>query len=150
MTRFEKILGILGLVIGLLALFMSILSYLATEKLQNERIAFDKELSKSKIVIQIGRDIHQETLVFEQYEDLPEFGAIFKQRYNLIINNIGLQPASITDWSVVGKSQMKDPDTGKNMYGWYKGMDLWFYTKGGAPVNFPISIEPKKPQMFVI
>lgn len=153
MTKYEKIssiLGVFGFFIGLSALVVSVLGYFRAYDLHKERIAFDEEQRKSMVVIQIGRDINQETLVFEKYEGPFEYGAIFKQRYNLIINNIGLQSASIVDWRVVGSSQMVAPDTGKYMYGWYQGMGPWFYSKTGEPINTPVIIDPNKPHKLVV
>lgn len=153
MTKYEKIssiLGVLGFFVGVFALAVSVWGHIRTSELHEERLAFDQEQRKSKVVIQIGRDINQDKLVFEPYKGQSEYGAIFKQRYNLIINNIGLQPASINDWRIVGKSQIVSPDTGKNMYGWYDGMGPLFYTKDGTQVSAPLTIEPNKPQKLVI
>lgn len=143
MAKLEKYLPFVSLAVSILALIVAYSTHL-------ERTAFDRAQSKSNIVIQVERDINQKNITFEKYEGDPEFSAIFKQRYNLIINNIGFRPASIINWSVLGKPFIRTPYSTRNAYGSYQGMGPLFFTEDDIPIKLPLTIEPNKPQKFII
>ncbi len=153
MTRYEKIssvLGMLGFVVGVIALVVSVWGHVRTNELHNERMRFDDQQRRSKLVLQIGRDRNQKNIKFSRHEMPLGYSAVYKQQYKVILNNIGFQPASIINWRVVGKTPMVSEETGEYMYGWYKEMGPWFYAADGTEIVLPFTVEPNNPRKIVI
>ncbi|GEM_PF-3490441 len=114
--------------------------------MHTERIIFEEKARKSKLVVQIGRDMRQATIVFNKLAFSDDiYGALYKQKYNLILNNLGFQEASITSWDIMYKSHEIDTKTGKNYYGKFLGMNPKFYQDNGSEVNLPLSVKPHQP-----
>jgi len=119
--------------------------------MHEERIAFDEKLRHSKLVMQIGRSDSQDSIIFQSFESpMGEYGAIYRQRYNLIINNIGYQDASVTEWRVLSRSIEKHPETHEHLIGWFSGMKPRIYNMRGDIAEFPIKIEPNSPIKLVL
>lgn len=153
MTQYEKtssVLGILGFLVSLVALALAGWGHYRANELHAERMLFDEEHRKSKVVVQIGRDLQQRSVTFTEYKGPWEYGAVFRQRYNVVLNNIGFQPASITDWQVLGRTSMISEETGEHLYGGFNGMGPWFYTADGIEEVLPITIDPNKPRKLII
>lgn len=151
MEKNEKIslaLSVFGVVIASIALGVSIWGHVRTNDLHEERMIFDEKLRMSKVVLKIGRNLNQNVIVFKESTNVREgYGASYEQEYNLIIDNIGFQSASITSWDVSVKSQMLDPDTGKNMY---SNVNFKIFDNKGNLVELPISIKPKQPRKLTL
>jgi hypothetical protein len=144
------LLGILGFLVSIIALIISILGYNQTNKQYDERIEFDKEQRKSKLVIQIGRDLQQQNIQFLEYTGPYGYSALFQQRYNLILNNNGFQPASITEWRVVAQSPIFSQENREFLFGWYHGMGPKFYTQNGMEIRPPFTIAPNSPKKIIM
>ena len=157
MTRYEKIsctIGVLACVMSFVSLFFTSINIYWTNNLANklheDRMKFDERLRRSNVVVQLGRDYEQDLIIFTELTGVPRYSALFKQKYNVTLNNIGFQTASIVDWSVVGSFLIENDLQEKRAYGGYSGMGPWFYEINGVEAALPFSIEPNKPKSFVL
>lgn len=153
MTKFEKIsisIAFLGFFTAALSLGVSYLSYKKSIETTEEQAEIQKELRSSKIVLQIERS-SQPKIKFENFDDsYSGYSAIYTQKYNLIINNLGFQAGSIIDWRVLYRSSEISQETGEHMYGWFRGMNQKLFNKDGSEIDFPITIDPNTPQKLIL
>lgn len=146
-NRINSRLGKWSFVISLIALIVSIYfgfqSYISIQ----EQIKLEEKSMLSKVVAQIKIDYSQDKVVFEQ-ADFGDSKAIYKQKYILVLNNLGQVDASITDMSLSLESKMYNSEIVG--YGSFHGMGPWYYDTQGNKLDLPISIEPNKPKKITV
>lgn len=150
MKKVNKIniaLGKWSFLISLIALGVSIYFGIRSNDLVKRQIALEEEAMKSKIVAQIEIDYNQENIEFYRI-DLDDAEAYYRQKYSLILNNIGQVNGSVTEFDLNLKT--KNPITNKPAYGGFTGMGPWFYNDQGFELKLPFSIEPNKPRKIIL
>lgn len=161
MSRNKKtsnVLSLLGLLIAFLSFLVAVWAIIISNKantrtieLTEKQIVLETDLRKSKLVLQIGRVEKQDKIKFEKYTvSNQEFSAIFKQKYKLIINNLGFQSASVISWLVYFKFSSNDSTRKDIGYGWYNGMGPWFYETDGKLIEPPLTIAPNQPKTLMV
>lgn len=137
----------LSLILSLIAIGISIYFGIQSNHYVQKQIELEEKSTQSKLVAQIEIDYGQNSVIFEEI-NLSEYKTFYKQKYILLLNNIGQVNTSITDFYVTVESKMFNSD--KIGYGSFSGMGPSYYNIDGEKLNLPISIEPNKPKKIVM
>jgi hypothetical protein len=104
-NRVNLRLGRWSFIISLIALIVSIFFGFQSHFSQQEEIKLEEKSILSKVVAQIEIDYNQDKVLFEQIS-IRDSDAYYKQKYNLVLNNLGQANASITDMYLSLESKM--------------------------------------------
>jgi len=145
MTKFEKLSIVFG-VLGIIGMVLSFEFNRRSVMVGKEQLELGVKSTRSSVTLQIGRDKSQNKITFSE-PDSYESGAIYRQRYTVLINNIGLVDASITSSRTL--IIVPPTDSTKIMYGIFSDMKPKLSKDGIHPLELPITISPNHPQKLI-